>query len=390
MKDSFITKLLDNIASRTVITLLGLAATGITIYAFLIEKSVELRYEIVANTNVLDFNADIGNLRVTYDSTNLKETNENLRIYTIKVINNGEKDILKEFYDDNDPLGLSINSGRIIERPEIIQTSSDYLNRNSKIQSYQFDKISFSQVILESGEFYVIKLLVIHKTDKIPEIKSFGKIAGQKSISLVNSIDVKEELSFWEKVYQGNIWMQLLRLVSYFLVGIIIIAISVAASEKIDSIRERKRRKKMISDFKNLKTYEYTRMDDAIFDRYQKSGANSFKHMLKLLNDETELNDIYTKLSEELKSKEFRRYRRIDSTTRVFYDRDDWSLINQMTNDGYLFKENSRLTINQAMTDTLKKFVEFLTDNKEFKRKRHFTPYDLESEVEIVENENEK
>lgn len=388
MKNSFITKLLDNIASRTVITLLGLAATGITIYAFLIDKTVELRYEIVANTNVLDFNADIGNLRVTYDSTNLKETNENLRIYTIKVTNNGEKDILKEYYDDNDPLGLSINSGRIIERPEIIQTSSDYLDRNAKIKSYQFDKISLSQVILESGEYYIIKLLVIHKTDKIPEIKSFGKIAGQKRISVFNSIDVKDEPNFWQKVYQGNIWVQLLRLLSYFLAVVLVIILIIVISEKIDTVRQNKRRRRLISDFKGLKSYEYTRMDDAIFDRYQEKGANSFRHMQKLLKDENELNKIYSKLTQELKSKEFRRYRKFDSETRIYYDRDDWSLINEMTSDGILFKENSKLTINQAMTDTLNKFIEFLKENNEFKKKGHF-PF-VQEVNENIDDEKEE
>lgn len=385
MKENIINKLFDNIASKTVITLLGLAAAGITIYAFLIDKKVELRYEIVANTNVLDFNADIGNLRVTYDSTNLKETNENLRIYTIKVVNNGEKDILKEYYDENDPLGLAINSGRIIERPEIIQTSSDYLNRNVKIENYTTEKISFSQVILESSEFYIIKLLVIHKTDVIPEINSFGKIAGQKVISVVNSIDVKEELNFWEKVYYGNIWVQLLRLISYFLVVVVIIIIIVAIGSNIDTVREKKRRRKMINDFKSIKKYEYTRMDDAIFDRYQKDGASSFRKMLILLSDEDELNRIYAKLSQELKSKEFRRYRRLDSETRILYERDDWSLINEMTNDGIIFRENSKLTINQAMYDTLNKFVEFLKENKEFKHNRHFH---IDREIEDIEHEN--
>jgi hypothetical protein len=375
MKDNFISRLLDNIASRTVLTILGLAATGITIYAFLIDKTPELRYEIVANTNVLDFNADIGNLRVTYDSTNLKETNENLRIYTIKVVNIGDKDILKEYYDENDPLGLTITSGRIIERPEVIQTSSDYLDRNAQIRNYQIDKISFSQVILETGEFFMVKLLVIHKTNKIPQINSFGKIAGQRSISVVNSIDVKEEQTFWEKVYQGNIWVQLLRLGSYFLGVVIVIAIVVAISGKIDSVREKNRRTKIISDFKNLKSYEYTRMDDAIFDRYQNNGAYTLRQMLRLINDEDELNDIYLKLSEELKSKEFRRYRRLTRETRMLYNKDDWSLINEMTNDGLLFKENNRLTINQAMADTLSKFVEFLKENKEFERNKHFPVY---------------
>ncbi|WP_242009241.1 hypothetical protein [Robertkochia solimangrovi] len=366
MQNNFFSKLLNHTASKTVFTILGLIATVITIYAFINDKSVDLRYEIIANTNVLDFNADLGKLRVAYDSTNLKETKENLRIYTIKVTNNGEKNILKEHYDMNDPLGLSINSGRIIEKPEVIQTSSEYLTRNAQIDNYQPNKISFSQVILEPGEYYIIKLLVIHKTNKTPVIFGFGKIAGQKGIKVVNSIDVKEETSFWEKTFYGSIWSQLLRLFTYSTAMTLVLVLIVNIAGKIDEIGERKRRIKMIAEFKKQTSYEYTRMDDAIFERYQKDGAESFKPMLRLISNEEELNHIYMKLVNKLKSNEYSNYKRLNRDTRILIDKDDWTLINEMTNDGVLFKENSKLTINQAMSETLKKFVEFLEEKKEF------------------------
>jgi hypothetical protein len=366
MKESLLDKLVDNKASKTVLTLLGVIAAAITIYAFLMDKSAELRYEIISNTNVLDFNADIGNLQVTYDSTDLKETNENLRIYTVKVISTGEKNILKEFYDSNDPLGLEIDLGRIIERPEIIQTSSVYLNRNVKIENYTSNRLTFSQVILEPGEFYVIKLLVIHKMDKIPKLASFGKIAGQKTISVVNFIDVKDEFSFLEKVYQGNFWVQLLRLLSYFVLVVIILIIIAVIAERIDSIGEKKRKRKMIMEFKKTESYIYTRMDDALFDRYQNHGASSFIQMQRLLIDEIELNQIYASLSDELRSKELK----VDGKFLGNHRRDNWSLITEMTNDGMLFKENLKLTVNQPMAETLNKFIKFLRENKEFKKQK--------------------
>ena len=175
MSDNTVGKFLDNYATKTIITLLGLVATFVTIYAFLQEKSVDLRYEIIANTNVLDFNADINKLEVSYDSTNLKKTGENLRIYTIKVVNNGEENIIKEFYDGNEPVGIKISSGKIIEQPEIIQSSNDYLKRNVKFTKNKKEDILFSKVIIESGEYFILKLLVLHHNDTIPQIKSFGK-----------------------------------------------------------------------------------------------------------------------------------------------------------------------------------------------------------------------
>ena len=176
--NNVINRILDSIVSKTFIALIGLVGAIVTIYAFLQEKSVDIRYEIIANTNVLDFNADISKLAVIYDSTNLKETNENLRIITVKIVNNGNQHLLKEYYDEKEPLGLKTSAGKVIERPEIIQTSNDYLKRNLEIQeSTSGNHISFSQVILESGEFYIVKFLVLHKKTEEPQIMAFGKIA---------------------------------------------------------------------------------------------------------------------------------------------------------------------------------------------------------------------
>lgn len=368
MQENIFKNLFDSFISRTVITILGIIGTGVTIYAFVENKEVDLRYEIIANTNVLDFNADISKLEVTYDSTNLKQNKDNLRIFTIKIINNGDKDILKEFYDENEPVGIKISTGKIIENPELIQTSSTYLKRNVKFKDYSKNKVSFSRVILESGEFFIIKLLVLHKKDKIPNILSFGKIAGQKNIEVVNAIDVKDEVSFWSKTFQGNIWTQLLRLISYFLIVVAIIVVIILISEQIDNKKEKRRKNKLINEFKSLKTYEYTRMDDAIFERYRLNNASSLVQMQNLLKSNKDLNEIYKKLSEGLKSKEFRLSRRINGER---LNTNNWYVIKEMTNDGIIFKDQNTLNINLPMKDTIDKFISFLRENQEFKNSRN-------------------
>ncbi|MGB1247715.1 MAG: hypothetical protein ACPG4Z_02430, partial [Chitinophagales bacterium] len=59
-------------------------------------------------------NEDISKISVYYDSTDLKQTNENLRIITMRVINIGNDHIIKEYYDTNDPLRVIIKNGVII------------------------------------------------------------------------------------------------------------------------------------------------------------------------------------------------------------------------------------------------------------------------------------
>ena len=384
MSDKIIEKYFDNFAYKTLITLLGVVGAIVTIYAFLQEKKVDLRYEIIANTNVLDFNADISKLEVAYDSTNLKQTGENLRIYTVKIVNNGNENIIKEFYDENDLIGIKLSSGKIIEKPELIQSSNDYLKRNLHFQDYQKDKVVFSRVILESEEFFIIKLLVLHKKNEIPEIISFGKIAGQQTIDVVNSIDVKQESTFLKKTFYGNIWTQLLRLLGYFAIGVGIFALIMESSERIEKHKEKKRKIKNVNEFKKLKDYQYTRMDDAIFDRYLNSkysrfsflGSTELKDMLELIEDENELNETYKELSEQIKSKEYRRSR---------IGGGNWSTINEMLNDGIIFKENETLVINQAMKETLAKFLEYLNEKGEFKRNHKYGNIDLSEKFRETE-----
>ncbi|RZK60214.1 MAG: hypothetical protein EOO91_02200 [Pedobacter sp.] len=366
MENNFFKSLFDSFLSRTVITLLGIAGTIITIYAFLQEQKVDLTYEIIANTNVLDFNADLSKLEVTYDSTNLKQTKQNLRIFTIKIVNHGDKDILKEYYDFNEPLGMQIKGGRIIETPELINASSDYLKRNLKTKIVANEKINFSQVILESNEYFIIKILVLHKKDIIPKIISAGKIAGQKDIIVMNAIDVKKDNNFLEQTFYGTAWTQVVRLIAYFFGLVFIIAFIIIISTSIDGFRRRQKKAKIISNFKDLKSYEYTRMDDAIFDRYKKDGPGAIKQMQKLINSEKELNEMYTKLSEGLRSKEFRRFRNSKGIS-YRYRSSDWSVIKEMTSDGVIFKDQNSLKVNLAMKDTIEKFVVFLEQNGEFK-----------------------
>lgn len=387
MENNFFKKIFDSFASRTVLALFGLVGTAVTIYAFIQKEKVDLRYEVIANTNVLDFNADVNKLEVFYDSTSLKQSQQNLRIYTIKVINNGDQNIIKEYYDENDPLGIQISPGKIIERPQVIQTSNDYLKRNVKIIDYQKDKISFSKVILESGEFYVVKLLVLHKKDIPPVIISFGKIAGQKNIPIVNSIDTKEQLSFFGKVFFGDVWVQLLRLLLYFLVGVLIITIVILFSERIDSYQRKKGRMKIVEEFKNLKTYQYTKMDDAIFDRYKKDEHNSFVNMKRLIEDEGQLNKIHKKLTEKLKDKGYRNLA-TDINSRLISRREsnDFTVINEMISDGIVFREQDHLVINQAMKDTLGKFINFLELKGEKIRQRYrpITDFDIENDMDTA------
>lgn len=359
-------RFLQNYISQSFLAIFGLIGTIVTIYAFLQEKKVDIRYEILSDTNVLDFNADVNKLNVIYDSTNLRQTKENLRIYTIKIINNGEKTLTKNFYDKNDPIGVKIIDGKIIEKPQIIESSDNYIKRNLRVINYEKDHFNFNDIIIEKGENFVVKFLVLHKTGTLPKVISIGKIAEQKTILVVNAIDVVNKEPFLEKVYFGNMWIQLLRLLSYFIVCVVIIIIIFYTSQKIDDYISKKGRIKLLKEFKNKDEYTYTKIDDAIFQRYIIDDYFLIREMHNLLKDEENLNASYNKSKDGLKNKE---YKRIDHNKRIINYSENFNQINEMINDGIVFKEGEKLTINQPMKDTIDKFIEFLKSKRKYRPK---------------------
>jgi len=378
-------KATSNLLVKLFIALITSAATIVTIYAFFQEKKIDLQYAIISNTNVLDIKAEVSKLDILYDSTSLKEKKENLRLVNIKVINKGSKHILKDYFDENDPLGLKIDSGKILENPEIIETSNDYLKRNIKYNLPSDCSITFSEIIIESGEYFILKLLILHKINEEPQISPLGKIAGQKEIMIKLSSEVKEEIPFLKAIFYGNVWVQITRLVLYFIIIVLIVALIVYLTEKSSDIKQNKRRKKLIKEFKQQKDYQYSRMDDAIFDRFYHSGAWILKKMSDLTSDAIRLNKKYKDALNTIKEKDTSKLE-LDRETSVIRDKmeDIWTTINSMLSDGLVFKEADDFAINQKMRMTLDKFIFFLKEKKEFEKHRYFGGSDI-----IIEENNE-
>ena len=352
------------------VSIIGLIAAIIAIYTFFFQdKSNELDFEIITNTNVLDINADITKLDITYDGTSLKANNENLRLYNIRIKNIGKESILKTFYDDNDPLGLIVKNGRFVEKPELISTSNDYLKENLKITSDSTGKIKFNNVILEPNEFFTIKLLVLHPIHVNPEIIPKGKIAGIKYLTLISQLQqIKEDKPFLIETFGGNIFSQLLRALAYSLVVLLIVFATVGVSNYYSDYKEKVTRAKTVKEFKSLDTYTYNGLDEVLFTQFLKDGSRFYNRYIDLLSDETELNKQYSNWISYINSKK---------NDLPFSDMDQlranqqYSLISTLLNDGFVIKDHGVLLINKPLQKTFNQFVDFLVSKgdmiKEFK-----------------------
>ncbi|OFY67765.1 MAG: hypothetical protein A3H98_12305 [Bacteroidetes bacterium RIFCSPLOWO2_02_FULL_36_8] len=333
---------------QIIVSFIGLFSAVIGIYVFFFQdKKVFVEYEILTDTNVLDINANITKLDISYDGTSLKNKNENLRIINLCIRNSGSESILKNYYDNNDPLGLSITNGRIIEQPELINTSNNYLKNNLQIKFDSSGRLTFNDVILDANQYFTIKILVLHPSRINPTLNSFGKIAGQNNIPLISHVkQTKDQISFWLEPFVIISFAQIARDILYsFVIILILIGISIVIS-KISDYVEKRKRIKIVMNFKNLKTYEYSRMDDAIFSRFKNQDSGLLFFILDLLNNEN------------LLDKEFFRPKYFDKDRKGSY------IIDEMINDGYAIKDKEALIINLQMKKSLTQFISYLNEIK--------------------------
>ncbi len=273
------------------ITTLGIISGVVGLVAYFQKSNPHLVYQILANTNVFEVKENLGDLDILFRGNNIKKNNEKLVIMTIKVLNDGNANILKNFYDSNDPLGLEISDGIFAETPSVLDASSDYLKNNLNIKQASEKKISFPDLIIEQGDYFTIKTLILSNNYSQPSILPIGKVAGVKQIdvkALYESGSTNNFNKFLMQTFSGGIFTQFFRLVAYFLLGIIIIALLVIASEFIEDKLKKLKRKKVVKMFKQTKDYR-TNFTAKIFLFYIEHGLIYLKQINQLINKDGSL-----------------------------------------------------------------------------------------------------
>jgi hypothetical protein len=329
-----------------IISFLGVLGTIIGLYTYFFPAKVELNYEIISETNLLEIDEDVTSLSIQYAGEDLKATNSNLGIITLSIKNNGETTLLKNYYDVNDLWGFQINGGRIIEIPKVTNSSNDYLKKNILIDLKSSTEVRFSDVILEPNDYFIIKFSYLYTNGKSPEIIPIGKVAEVKNINISKRDDAQKKPKFQE-AFQGDIWIQILRAIVYMLIGLMMLITIALCVEKINDIRKKFKRKKDIKEFRRkIKT---NLSDEIIFERYLKDGAGVIFMMKTLLKNE----DILKKKYEILLSKKKKYDNTLFNSSQI--------LIEKMVNDKIIIKsENGHFTIDQSLKSVLFGLVNFL------------------------------
>lgn len=273
-----------------VIGVLGICLAIYTTFFHNINPNIS--YKVLTNTNIIDVKESISNLDILYNGKSLDKDNSLLKIFTIKVINNGNKAISQYDYDINNPIGIHFNNATIVDKPIVINTSNNYLTNNLKILQQSSENITFSNVILESDEYFIIKILLICKKDINPTITPIGKILGVKEIKVNENFENSTHDSFVYKLFNGNIFIHILRFIIYiFLFILLLIVIILPAIFISDKVSECKR-KKLIRKFRGSSQYKCDSFYEKVFDIFLNYDLDYLVSLKQVASDKNKLNAL--------------------------------------------------------------------------------------------------
>lgn len=235
-----------------------IAIVGVTIaiyQGFFYEKRGNISITIDPPARVFDLHQPIGGLEVSYAGEDLRLSKKTLWILSAAIKNIGNAAIKRGDYDDQAPLGLQIDGGQLVDVPSI-RTNISYLRQHFKISTGN-QKIFFSPVILEPEDSVYVNFLILGSESTKPTISAFGKIAGARSVTLINAESGESTASWAQRVLGADAyWIQPVRISIYGLCGLLSIGILLALITAIISFfRNIEKKRKVTSRRTKIEAY---------------------------------------------------------------------------------------------------------------------------------------
>jgi hypothetical protein len=274
--------------------LVGIIGIGYAIYVthFRDERPLVV-FDILSNTQVLSVKENVNKLDIVYNGTNLKERHEDLILLTVRISNEGDKDISEHDYYSKIPFGLKILDGKVADRPILIDASNSFLKNNLTLSYDTLSNVTINNIPLDKTQYLTIKVLIICRENTLPSIIPSGKISGISEDFIIRQSfkeGQKEELSFFRLLTYGNLGIHVARFFFYLFCMMAVGLLIGIPTSKISSVLDIRRKKKIINRFREKTKIELSKNIDIIFDIYKSKGAEIIKWLNRLCSNQARLN----------------------------------------------------------------------------------------------------
>lgn len=336
------------IIATALIAILGIYGT------FIYEKKPEINLEIISNASVLDVHETLSKLVVTYAGTNLKEQNQNLYLVTVRIRNGGNADIVKSDFDEGEPLGFRFTTGTILEKPTII--ADKYLIKNLNPVTTDNQSVTFSPVILNSGDTFETKILLLVPNGDTPKVTSLGKIAGVQKIEISEPYKSTRNRSYIEEAFSGAFDIQIARLIIYFFGFVLVLVVIVTPLVYLADYLEKNSRVRTTKKYRNAVNRPISLQEEFLINKYINNLAdfNKMRNIIMLNTDkevEQTLNGIGFVDDE---------YQYLKATGMIRPDIFP-RILNMLESEGFILRDGPQIIIKPEIEAVTKEFINFVS-----------------------------
>ncbi len=366
---------------------------AITIHdKFIADTHPQFYLDILTNTAVLDIKEDLPKLDILYDKIDIRKQQMSLSVVAVKIVNDSSLDVLKSYYDSDDPFGMQINEGRII-KAELTKVTNEYLKKNLTVTAVSTNTLLFKPVVMEANNFFIVKLLVLHPAKTALSIQSVGHVAGMATIPTREIYKDTDKESIFTSSFKGSWEVQLLRLPAYSLLGIIamIIAVILVALpfSEINAKFEKRKRSTIVSAFRNTIKGTYTEKDEFILNVYKERGVEYINAIHILLSDKPQI-DLYCKKYAKKKTSShvtqaemtiYKDVHRLSEEMEFMALLVPPSLFHELLDNEIITKQDKHCIVDKNCLENLRHFIKYL-------KSRHLFPEPKLKEGMIIDEAN--
>jgi len=269
----------------------GILISLIGLYYELRGTVTHMSMDIAAETNVLDVRHPMPDLAILFQGRDIEAEKSNLKVLTVRVVNDGSSNILQNDFDSRTPFGVWIEDGRII-RAQVVGGNSSYLSENIHPLVEGADRVALDKVIFDKGKFVTLEVLVLHPKGSEPNLRPLGKIAGLEQISVTRSFEDHNQRGFLDQVFSGPLAVQLSRGIAYTIsavISIVLLGFLIAGLASIPGKRAKRKRQRVANQLPALDSSSRERKRKAIESIYIEYGLEGLNRAQRLLGNEEHL-----------------------------------------------------------------------------------------------------
>lgn len=240
--------------------------------AFVYERRPHLTVDVMSNASILDVKEKLGGLEILFNGVDIQQSDQTLRIMLVRIGNDGQADILIDSFDAREPIGFAVSPGQVVQPPDLSESTSDYLRTNVKIHLAEPATLTIDPIILERGQHFTLKLLVLVPKNAIPEVSPVGKIAGAGNIAVITSYLRTGTPAFLTRTFSGDILVHVVRLLAYTVIAITLLVIGVLLGTAIADFLSRRKRARLSRAYLRSLSFEPAQPFPQLLDLYRKDG----------------------------------------------------------------------------------------------------------------------